>query len=93
MRRRAGEVALLDDTVRDIDSRLGEIDRERKDRRRRPPADGVVGNCLTCRAPFRAEARYCWQCGTQLVPTADGDDQVTAIITPAPEKPPEDTAP
>ena len=93
MRRKAGEVAMLDDTVRDIDSRLGEIDRDRKERRRRAPADGVAGNCLTCRAPFRAEARYCWQCGTQLVPTADGDDQVTAIITPAPEKPPEAGAP
>ncbi|HSI31632.1 MAG TPA: hypothetical protein VK951_09900, partial [Miltoncostaeaceae bacterium] len=93
MRRKAGEVALLDDTVRDIDSRLGEIDRDRKERRRRAPADRIAGNCLTCRAPFRAEARYCWQCGTQLVPTSDGDDQVTAIITPAPEKPPEAGAP
>ena len=92
MRRRAGEVALLDDTVREIDARLGEIDRERKERRRRAPGDGIAGNCLACRAPFRAEARYCWQCGAQLVPTSDGDDQVTAIITPAPEQPPEDGA-
>ena len=33
MRLRAGEVAELDDTVRDIDARLGEVDRERKERR------------------------------------------------------------
>jgi hypothetical protein len=93
MRRRAGEVAMLDDTVRDIDARLGEIDRERKERRRRAPgAADVAGNCLTCRAPFRAEARFCWQCGTRLVPAAEGDDQVTAIITPGPEPPPEDGA-
>jgi hypothetical protein len=93
MRRRAGEVAMLDDTVRDIDARLGEIDRERKERRRRgPAATDVAGNCLTCRAPFRAEARFCWQCGTRLVPAGEGDDQVTAIITPGPEPPPENGA-
>jgi hypothetical protein len=94
MRRRAGEVAMLDDTVRDIDARLGEIDRERRDRRRRRgAAETAVGNCLTCRAPFRAEARFCWQCGTQLVPTAQGDEQVTAVIAPVPEPPPERDAP
>jgi hypothetical protein len=93
MRLRAGEVALLDDTVRDIDARLGEIDRGRKERRRRAPGDGVAGNCLTCRAPFRAEARYCWQCGTRLVPPSEGDEQVTAIITPGPETPPRDGTP
>jgi hypothetical protein len=93
MRRRAGEVALLDETVRDIDVRLGEIDRERKERRRRAPGDGVAGNCLTCRAPFRAEARYCWQCGTRLAPPSEGDEQVTAIITPGPETPPKEGSP
>jgi hypothetical protein len=87
MRRRAGEVAMLDDTVRDIDNRLGEIDRDRKERRRRTQDDGVAGHCLTCRAPFRAEARFCWQCGTQLVPASQGDEQVTAVITPAPDPP------
>ena len=88
MRRRAGEVAMLDDTVRDIDVRLGEIDRERKERRQRAPDAGFAGNCLTCRAPFRAEARYCWQCGTRLVPTSEGDEQVTAIIIPPVSDPP-----
>ena len=91
MRRKAGEIALLDETVRDIDARLGEIDRGRKERRRRAPrGDGVAGNCLICRAPFRAEARFCWQCGTQLVPTEKGDDQVTVVITPAPAPPRDD---
>jgi hypothetical protein len=88
MRRRAGEVAMLDDTVRDIDARLGELDRERRERRgRRAAADEPAGNCLTCRAPFRAEARFCWQCGAQLVPTSGGDEQVTAVITPAADSP------
>jgi hypothetical protein len=82
MRLRAGEVALLDDTVRDIDARLGEIDRERRERRRPAAAAGAAGNCLTCRAPFRAEARFCWQCGTQLVPSSPGDEQPTAAIPP-----------
>ncbi len=89
MRRRAGEIAMLDDTVRDIDARLGELDHERRERRRREPMDPAVGNCLTCRAPFRAEARFCWQCGTPLVPTAGGDEQPTAVITPAPAPAPE----
>lgn len=87
MRRRAGEVAELDDTVRDIDVRLGEIDRERRERRVAEPFDPAVGCCLACRAPFRAEARFCWQCGAQVVPTSyEGDEQVTAVIssTPAP---------
>jgi len=91
MRRRAGEVAMLDDTVRDIDVRLGELDRERRERRRRrrPDPEAPAGNCLDCRAPFRAEARFCWQCGAQLVPSAVGDEQVTAVIAARPESEPE----
>lgn len=85
MRRRAGEVALLDDTVRDIDARLGEIDRVRRERRRRPDPSAAVGNCLDCRAPFRAEARFCWQCGARLVPSSEGDEQPTATIAPRPQ--------
>lgn len=80
---------MLDDTVRDIDTRLGEIDRERRERRRGAPGEDIAGNCLTCRSPFRPEARFCWQCGTQLVPTTEGDDQVTAVITPVLEPPEE----
>jgi hypothetical protein len=88
MRRKAGEVALLDETVRDIDARLGEIDRARRERRGgRGPESEVAGNCLACRAPFRAEARYCWQCGAQLVPTSEGDEQITVVIPPAPDPP------
>ena len=68
MRLRAGRVAELDDAVRDIDARLSEIEAERRERRSRAPADPSAGCCLVCRAPFRAEARFCWQCGTQLVP-------------------------
>ncbi len=68
---RAREVAQLDDCVRDIDARLSEIDRERRERRnagpRRTPR---VGCCLVCRTPFRAEARFCWQCGTEVAPPA-----------------------
>lgn len=85
MRRRAGEVAQIDDSVRDIDVRLGELDRERRERRRGAPADASAGCCLTCRSTFRAEARFCWQCGAQLVPPSVGDEQVTAVISgPAP---------
>jgi hypothetical protein len=80
MRRRAGEVAELDDTVRDIDAQLGELERARRERRARAPGDPHVGCCRACRATFRAEARFCWQCGAQLVPTAEGDEQPTVVI-------------
>ena len=85
MRLRAGHVAQIDDAVRDIDARLSDVERERKERRVRPPADPSVGCCLVCRTPFRAEARFCWQCGTRLVPDTVGDEQPTAVIpTPPP---------
>ena len=84
MRRRAGEVALLDDTVRDIDIRLSEMDRERRERRARSQGDLSAGNCVRCHAPFRAEARFCWQCGAQVVPESEGDEQATATIAPPP---------
>ena len=85
MRLRAGHVAQLDDEVRDIDARLTDVERVRKERRVRSPADPAVGCCLVCRTPFRAEARFCWQCGTRLVPDTVGDEQPTAVIpTPPP---------
>jgi hypothetical protein len=83
MVRRAQEVAELDDTVRDIDVRLGEIDRERRERRNRAPADPDVGCCMVCRSPFRADARFCSQCGAQVAPPPIGDEQPTVVI-PAP---------
>jgi len=84
MRLRAGHVAQLDDAVRDIDARLSDVERERRERRAAAPADASAGCCLTCRAAFRAEARFCWQCGAQLVPGAEGDEQVTAVIATRP---------
>lgn len=82
MRLRAGEVASIDDTVRDIDARLSEVERERRERRNAGPVDPAFGCCLVCRTPFRAEARFCWQCGTQVVPPpVGGDDQPTAVIS------------
>lgn len=80
MRLRAGQVAEIDDAVRDIDARLSDVERERKERRGQVPADPSVGCCLVCRTPFRAEARFCWQCGTRLVPDTVGDEQPTAAI-------------
>lgn len=87
MRLRAGQVAQIDDAVRDIDARLSDVERERKERRVRVPSDPSVGCCLVCRTTFRAEARFCWQCGTRLVPDTVGDEQPTAAIPmpPAPE--------
>lgn len=84
MRRRAGEVAALDDSVRDIDIRLGELDRERRERRARPGSDAASGCCVHCRASFRAEARFCSNCGVALLPPSHGDEQPTATIAPLP---------
>ena len=80
MRLRAGHVAQIDEAVRDIDARLSDVERERKERRVRVPTDPSVGCCLVCRTPFRAEARFCWQCGSRLVPDTVGDEQPTAAI-------------
>ena len=44
------------------------------------PDDLAAGSCLRCRTPFRAEARFCWQCGAQVVPEPRGDEQLTAAI-------------
>lgn len=83
MQARAGEVAQIDDSVRDIDVRLSEAERERHERRgSEEAAEPSVGCCLVCRTPFRAEARFCWQCGAQVVPPpVHGDDQPTAVIS------------
>ena len=51
-------------------------------RGRRPTSP--VGNCVRCHASFRAEARFCWQCGARVVPESEGDEQVTAAIAPPP---------
>ncbi len=85
MRLRANEIAELDESVREIDGRLSEVDAERRARRARTPADPSVGCCLVCRTPFLAEARFCWKCGTEVAPPPPADDQPTvAIATPPP---------
>jgi hypothetical protein len=86
LRRRAGAVALIDEAVHDIDMRLEQLDAERRERRggRADTGPATTGNCLTCRAPFQAEARFCWQCGARLTPPdPDLDAEITqAISTP-----------
>lgn len=69
MQRRAGEIALIDETVHDIDLRLEQLAADRRNRRTRDPDPRTpVGNCVSCRAPFQVDARFCWQCGAQLAP-------------------------
>jgi hypothetical protein len=83
LRRRAGAVSLIDETVHDIDERLAQLDSERREKRARRGEPGITtaGNCLACRAPFQAEARFCWQCGAQLNAAPDLDAQVTQTIS------------
>jgi hypothetical protein len=75
MRRRAGDVAVIDASVRKIDERLAEIDAERQarreERKRRLPgrakAPAPLGHCTHCAAPYtEPEARFCWSCGERL---------------------------
>ena len=75
-------------TVQDIDLRLEQLATDRRNRRNREPDPRApVGNCVACRAPFQVDARFCWQCGTQLIPTlpdppqgVDLDEQSTQTI-------------
>lgn len=88
MQRRAGEIALIDETVHDIDLRLEQLAADRRDRRTREPDPRTpVGNCVACRAPFQVDARFCWQCGARLLPDlpdppqgVDLDAQATQTI-------------
>jgi hypothetical protein len=95
MRRRAAEVWGLDESVRDIDRQLEEIEHTRRERReerrRKPPAEPVpLGHCVNCGSPwYQADARFCWSCGAAITrpengaPSTDddeGDDQPTTVI-------------
>ncbi len=84
LRRRAGEIAELDAGVHDIDMRLDRMAAERRTRRAARSADPrtPVGHCLTCRAPFQVDARFCWQCGSRLAPAVpDVADAQTGVIS------------
>jgi hypothetical protein len=101
MRRRAAEVWGLDESVRDIDLQLEQIERTRRERReerrRRPAPEPVpLGHCVNCGAPwYQPEARFCWSCGAEIThPEAEapppeggaGDDQPTGVISNGPER-------
>lgn len=83
LRLRAEAVSGIDTQVHEIDTRLEELAADRRERRQRPADPRTpVGNCLTCRAPFQVDARFCWQCGTRLAPAVpDTDDEQTGVIT------------
>ena len=82
VRARASDVARIDDRIRDIDVRLSDVEKVRRERRSAPIADPSAGCCLACRTPFDAQARFCSHCGAQVVPPAThGDEQVTSVIS------------
>ena len=70
VKERARRVAEIDDAIREIDLQLADIAAARSARRRPVPAGpSECGACLSCRAPFYADARFCMQCGTRLAPS------------------------
>ncbi len=95
--RRAEVVHELDARIAAIDEQLAEHDaRRRQGRVRVPPA---AGYCLSCGAPYQADAAFCFRCGarvhvavdeadTQVIATAEtaviGDDS-TMVIPATPE--------
>lgn len=80
LRLRAAEVADLDRSVGEIDLWLEEVARVRQDGRDGAAAPPAVGACLRCRAPFRADARFCARCGAALTAGGAASEQVTAVI-------------
>jgi hypothetical protein len=95
--RRAEVVDALDKRIATIDEQLAEHDaRRRQGRVRVPPA---AGYCLSCGAPYQADATFCFRCGarvhvageeadTQVIDTSEtaviGDDS-TLVIPATPE--------
>ncbi|MFN8109459.1 MAG: zinc ribbon domain-containing protein [Thermoleophilia bacterium] len=79
-RHRAGMVAELDEAVRAIDAQLIAA----RTAAAPPVTTGPVeaGACMSCRAPFYDDARFCMQCGSRLVPPAPAgaDDSATQVI-------------
>ncbi len=75
--RRAGVVLELDARIAAIDEQLAEHDaRRRQGRVRVPPA---AGYCLSCGAPYQADAVFCFRCGARVhVAVDEADTQVIA---------------
>lgn len=75
MRLRAAEVEGIDDRVRQIDASLGDIDRQREDRKRvqreakaarREVEVPPVGICAECGTGFPGAANFCANCGAGI---------------------------
>jgi hypothetical protein len=67
----------IDARIAVIDEQLAEIDvRRRQGRVRMPPA---AGYCLSCGAPYQADAAFCFRCGARVhVAVDEADTQVIA---------------
>lgn len=52
--------------LQELDAELGEVERLL-----RSEAEGISGECPSCRAPHSRGAVFCWSCGAQLMPTTD----------------------
>lgn len=53
--------------LQEVDAQLGEIERLL-----RMDESGAAGSCPSCGALHGRSAAFCWQCGTQLMPSSDG---------------------
>ncbi len=83
MRRKAAEVADVQTQIEELDTRLEDLRRDRRERRQAGRAGGIT--CPQCGTRSPAGSNFCGACGTALVPAAEVDDapddaQATTVI-------------
>ena len=83
MRRKAAEVADIRTQIEELDARLEDVRRDRRERRQADHGGGIT--CPQCGTRSQAGANFCASCGTALALAADAADapddaQVTKVI-------------
>ncbi|MGB1676223.1 MAG: hypothetical protein ACPHJV_07525 [Miltoncostaeaceae bacterium] len=104
MRRKAAEVADIRTQIEELDARLEDVRRDRRERRQAGRGGGIT--CPQCGTRSQAGANFCASCGTALALAADAadapddaqattvivDEQVTTVIVEAEADPQPTTA-
>lgn len=75
-------LAMVDAELRELESALD----DRKGMVVREP--GIGGTCTNCGELYGSEARFCWACGTPVVPGAQPPPSAVGAMPPPPSAPP-----